>query len=131
MFVIAGAVDGLNRHLINFPTDPEEDGALTLQLYTCMKNLSNPEKFEKRERHAFRKMLTLVAQHGHLVNEYLFSDYKFWHQMLNKWMMLTTYEDKRCGISAVYTFHKEVADHIEKRCQDEDKKYTFYTFKFS
>lgn len=122
MYVIAGAVDGLNSHLINFPPDAGTEKSLLLQLYTCMKNLSNPEKFEKRERHAFRKMLGLVAQHGYLVEEFLFQDYKFWHQMLNKWMLLTIYEDKRCGIIAVYTFHKAVANHIELRNNDGDTK---------
>lgn len=123
MAVIAGAVDGLNNHLVNFPPNQETEGALVLQLYTCMKNLSNPEKFEKRETHAFRKMLGLVSQHGYLVEEYLFQDYKFWHQMLNKWMLLTTYEDKHCGILAVYTFHRSVANHIEMRRNEEDTKY--------
>lgn len=134
MMVISGAIDGLRNHLINFTPSIEEDPNFSTNLYECMVQLSDPDKHSASttSRVAFRNMLQLLHQHGHIpyISNFLLRDFKMWHQVLNKWTSSKTYDDKNVGIQATQTFHQQIADEIELRVNYEDKKTVLFFMKY-
>ncbi|CAO1436743.1 unnamed protein product [Diamesa tonsa] len=125
--LIAGAVNGLNDHLIAFAPEKSEE-ELCEEIYECMKFLSNSSKITSETSHrvAFRNMLNLVAQHGSLVGEKMCRDYLDWQKYLTVWISSSNYEDKKAGIFAMQTFHLEVSKVIEERASEDDKKVLLY-----
>ncbi|CAO1438484.1 unnamed protein product [Diamesa serratosioi] len=129
--LIAGAVNGLNDHLIAFaPATSEEE--LCEEIYECMKFLSNSSKITSETSHrvAFRNMLYLVAQHGGLVGEKMCRDYLEWHNYLTAWISSSNYEDKKAGIFSMQTFHLEVSKVIEERASEDDKKILLFFMQY-
>jgi len=132
---IAGAVDGLRNHLINFAPN-EDDTEFNDVLYECMRQLSDPEKIPNQQvssasnKTAFKNMLHIVHQHGSLVKLLLFRDYQFWHRTLKKWLALKSYDDRAPAILAMQTFHQQVASVLEQRQQPDDKKILLFFMNF-
>ena len=133
--LISGAVDGLKSHLINFLPTPEEDPEFSEKLYECMVQLSNPDKLPSNassNRVAFRNMLMTVHQYGsyHEIPRLLFRDYKMWHKVLLTWISSKLYDDKNAGIQATQTFHAQIANVLEQRRNDDDKRILLFFMKY-
>lgn len=132
--LISGAVDGLRCHLVNFAPTVEEDPQFSENLYECMVELSNPEKLPSNaysNRVAFRNMLRTVHQYGGLqeIPKLLFRDYKTWHKVLITWISSKSYEDKYAGVEATQTFHTQIANVLEQRRNDDDKRVLLFFMK--
>lgn len=121
MNVIAGAMNGLKDHLKNYAPSTT-DTKVIADIYRIMRELSDPEKLNTRDKAAFRNALSLFAEHGSLVGPLIFKDYSFWDKILKTWTKRENYEDKKVGISATYGFHKIISNQIQERSQSEDKK---------
>lgn len=129
--LIAGAVNGLNDHLIAFAPETSEI-EICEEIYECMKFLSNSSKITSETAHrvAFRNMLNLVAQHGSLVGEKMCRDYIEWQKYLTVWISSTNYDDKKAGIFAMQTFHLEVSKVIEERASEDEKKVLLFFMQY-
>lgn len=133
--LISGAVDGLRSHLVNFAPTAEEDPQFSEELYECMVQLSNPEKLPSNassNRVAFRNMLMIVQQYGGFdrIPVLLFRDYRMWHQVLLTWIGSKSYEDKNAGVQATQTFHTQIANVLEQRQIDDDKRVLLFFMKY-
>lgn len=132
----SGAVEGLNNHLVNFTPSIDEDPSFSDQLYKCMVQLTDPDKWPSgasSNRVAFRNMLQTVEKYGSLNNipALMFRDYKFWQKLFLKWINSKTYDDKSCGVRAMQSFHKQVASVLEKcNGRDDDKKVLMFFMNF-
>lgn len=133
MTLVAGAIKGLNSHLVNF-SPKEEDNQFKEKLYECMVQLTDPRKHEslnsQSNRVVFRNMLEIVQNYGHLVSDLLFHDYLKWHIVLLMWLNSKAYEDKNSGFYAIGTFHNEIAANIERRKNESDKPVLMFFMNF-
>lgn len=133
MTLISGAVNGLCNLLVNFMPSVEDDPEFSKNLYECMVQLSDPDVHAGSisNRTAFRNMLKMLHQHGgfHDIPNFLFRDFKTWHQVLTKWIRSKTYEDKNVGIHAMQMFHQQIANVIEHRRSEDDKRILLFFMK--
>lgn len=134
MILISGAVNGLRNLLVNFTPSIEDDPEFSKNLYECMVQLSDPDAHAGSisNRTAFRNMLKMLHQHGgyHDIPSFLFRDFNMWHQVLRKWIRSKTYEDKNVGIHATQMFHQQIANVIELRRSEEDKRILLFFMKY-
>lgn len=133
--LISGAVEGLKLHLVNFTPTLEEDPQFSVKLYDCMVQLSDPEHLPSSassNRVAFRNMLQIVHLYGGLydIPQFMFRDFKMWQKLLVIWMNSKSYEDKNAGVQAVQTFHQQIANVIEERCNHDDKRILLFFMKY-
>uniref|UniRef100_A0A1B0CHQ8 DNA-dependent protein kinase catalytic subunit CC3 domain-containing protein n=1 Tax=Lutzomyia longipalpis TaxID=7200 RepID=A0A1B0CHQ8_LUTLO len=124
---VAGAIDGLNCFLINFPPSGEDATKECDYIYKCVKELS--EVGDIREKALFRSAMLLLTSHTKLLAEQLIRDYKYWHEALQKWLQFT-YEDRRIAINAINAVHKQHAATLIERSRPEDVEVLQFYFKY-
>lgn len=131
MSLIAGAVEGLKNHLVNFTPKPEEDPEFSKQLYECMLNLSKPFP-TTTNRVPFRKMLEIIRNFSHLhdIPKLMFQDFLQWQNTFITWISSKSHEDKTAGANSMQEFHKLIAKVINERNDEEDKKILHFFMKY-
>lgn len=134
LMLVSGAVDGLKNHLVNFTPTIEEDPDFSRKLYECMVQLSDPDRHATSgvNRVAFRHMLEILTQFGslHDIPSLLFNDYKTWQSVLLKWVNQNSYQDKIVGVHAMQAFHQQIANVLEQRRNDDDKRVLLFFMKY-
>ncbi|XP_052863201.1 DNA-dependent protein kinase catalytic subunit-like [Anopheles cruzii] len=105
---LAGAIRGLDLFLFNFAPSAG-DQELRQRMYLLVKKLSLWDE-SRSERLVFRSALQLVANHGALFTEYLYTDHAHWQKSLGgNWIKSNNRDDQLVGLAALYAFYGELA----------------------
>ncbi|XP_069690626.1 DNA-dependent protein kinase catalytic subunit-like isoform X3 [Periplaneta americana] len=109
--VVVGCLNGLTEYLYVFPLNTKENEATCKKVYNYMKEVSLKHK---EMRVAPRAALELIQAHGCQFTQFLYEEYKFWHEFLLKWVN-TTGEDHKVGVAALDMFYGLMADTLKEK----------------
>jgi hypothetical protein len=61
--------------------------------------------------------LGLIQAHGGQLAQYLYDEYKFWHEFLLKWIN-SAGEDHKAGVAALDVFYSQVASILKENTSE-------------
>ncbi|XP_055636241.1 DNA-dependent protein kinase catalytic subunit-like isoform X2 [Toxorhynchites rutilus septentrionalis] len=111
---LAGALRGLNYFLVNFAPTQVEGEEFYRKIYMLVKKLSDCDE-AVRDRQAFRNALQLFDKHCALFSSFLYADHQYWQQILTTKWIRSGVEDRKVGMYALHSLHRELAREILKR----------------
>lgn len=112
----------MNDFLENFGPPEEHKADFAERLYKCIKPIAVP--VETSQKAVNRSALTLLASRCELFCKQVFDDFFFWHGLLvNTWLKMDQYENRRVAILLLRNLHREVAVHLlqssnSDRCEE-------------
>lgn len=115
----------MNDFLENFAPSEQHKDEFAERLYKCLKALAKPTEKQKTVN---RSALNLLACRCQLFGKQIFDDFFFWHDLLvNTWLKLNQYENRRPAIYLLQAIHREIADRL-LHCSDTDQCRAILTF---
>ncbi|XP_050478858.1 DNA-dependent protein kinase catalytic subunit-like isoform X2 [Bombus huntii] len=97
------------------------------ELYTWVKELSNPQKYSVKKV-SMRSAINLLSRHIDLFGDLVYCDYKYWYDLLTNVAQDKNVKCSQCGQYALRKFYR-VIGHILKHKSSEGDKAIFLYFK--
>lgn len=115
MISLCGAFNGLNDFLVNFGPSEEHKEDFVKRAYTCIKPFAVPLDISQKnvQKNVHKSAMKLLASRCDLFRKEIFDDFYWWHDLLvEKWLKMNQFENRRTAIYLMSAIHREIAKYI-------------------
>jgi len=86
-------------------------------LYKWIKEINKPDGPQRSP--VIKSAIDLLSRHMNLFRDYLYSDYKYWHDIFRSLLLKKTYEDH--GQRALKRFYRVIGQILKNRDNEENQ----------
>ncbi|XP_078036597.1 DNA-dependent protein kinase catalytic subunit [Augochlora pura] len=95
------------------------------ELYNWVKDFSRPERYQIKKV-TMRSAINLLSCHMKFFQEFVYSDYKYWYELLVKFAGDKNAQCSECGQNALKTFYQLIGNTLKVKTSEEDRAIFLY-----